>query len=287
VNRLLPALLPLLLAASGCTVVLSPGEAQCETTKDCEARGFTGAVCNVGVCEKAPVVDEVWGCLGHVVEPTPDVTKKVHIVEQLTLASDKSAVVGAMVDICDKLDLQCTGTNPDFPKGLTSDKDGNVAFDVVQGFDGYVRISGMNLMDSRVFVGRPIITPPAVKSVRLLTPGDYAILVAYSKLDLDPTRGTAILLGVDCQGLAAGGLRFEATSADAMTQEFYLINQIPTTPPTATETDVDGFGGFFNLPVAASVVRSIRVSDEKLVGQSSFQVLANTISYVQIAPTPK
>ena len=73
-NRLVLAMLPLLLAAEGCSVVLEPGEAQCETTADCEARGFAGSVCTNSVCEKAPVpvVDPVWGCLGNVVEPMPD-----------------------------------------------------------------------------------------------------------------------------------------------------------------------------------------------------------------------
>src|SRR6185436_996419 len=65
------ALLPILLGSGGCTVVLSPGEQQCETAKDCEARGFSGAECKAGVCEKVEEIDPIWGCVGNVVEPKP------------------------------------------------------------------------------------------------------------------------------------------------------------------------------------------------------------------------
>jgi hypothetical protein len=70
------------------------------------------------------------------------------------------------------------------------------------------------------------------------------------------------------------------------TQAFYLINQLPETPPAATKTDVDGFGGFFNLPTGLTVVQAYRASDSLLFGQSSFDVLAYTISYVLVSPTP-
>lgn len=277
-------MLPLLLAVAGCSIVLEPGEAQCETTPDCEARGFAGAVCTNNVCEKA---DPVWGCLGHVVEPVPDTTKKVDFSVRLTFAADKTPVTTATVDVCDKIDLDCTGKNPDTPKGLEPDADGAVKVSVAQGFDGFVRVAGPEILDARIFVGRPIVTPPTVKEVRLLRPNDYSLLVAYAKEKVDPTRGTAIIRGVDCQSLAVGGVRFESPNAGTGSREFYLINQAPTTPPTATQTDTDGYGGFLNLPVGSSVARSLRASDDMLIGESSFHVLANTISYVQIAPTPK
>lgn len=286
-SRLVLVLLPLLFAAEGCSVVLDPGESQCDTTPDCAARGFADSRCTNHVCEKMVAVDPVWGCLGSVVEPVPDLSKKVELSVRLRFAADKSPVAGADIDVCDKLDLNCTGKNPDSPKGLKSAADGQVTFSVVQGFDGFIRVSSPEVVDSRIFVGRPIITPPLVKEVRLLSKDDYSLLIKFAKQVEDPTRGTAILLAIDCQGLPAIGARFESPSVDATSLEFYLINQAPTPPPAATQTDVDGFGGFFNVPAGAAVARSFRASDSTLVGESSFQVLANTISYVQIAPTPK
>lgn len=285
-NWFVLATLPMCLAAAGCTIALEPGEPQCETTKDCDARGFSGAMCVNQVCEAAPVVDPIWGCLGNVVEPVPDKTKKVALSVRLAFASG-GAVKMATVDVCDKLDPGCAGSNAELPKGLSPDADGLVKLSVPQGFDGFVRIAGPEIMDSRVFVGRPIVTPPAVKEVQLLRPFDYTTLAAFAKLTIDDTRGSAILLAVDCQGESASGVRFASPNADATSQEFYLINQAPTPPPTATETDVDGFGGFFNLPAGSAIAKTFRAEDDVYVGESSFHIIANTISYVQIAPTPK
>lgn len=281
-NRPVLATLPLLLATGGCTLLLDPGQPQCETTSDCTARGFMGAVCTANVCA---MVDPVWGCLGNVPYPTPDPTKTVTFVEQLTF-TDQSPVTMATVDICAKLDLQCTSTDPAYPKGLTPGPDGSVTLNVIQGFDGFIRIAGPQIMDSRVFVGRPLMVPPNVKSVRLLQPAEYSTITLYAGQQVDMTRGTAITLARDCSDIAADGVRFTCPGADAHSQLFYLINQIPTTPPTATATDIDGFGGFLNLPVGPTVVDMYRASGGPLVGDSSFDVLAYTISYVQVSPTP-
>jgi hypothetical protein len=296
VHRLPPISL-ILLACSGCTAILSPGEAQCDKTADCAARGFADAVCKNQICVAAPTPpDPVWGCLGDVTEPTPDPSKTVTFNIKLELV-DLTPVTQVTVDVCDKLDIGCVGTNPADPKGLTPGSDGTLQ--IQQGFDGFVRVTStlaetdppdpQRVMSSRVYVGRPIVTPPDTKAVQLLRRIDFNQLIPLSGTTADPTRGTAILLGVDCQGKSASGVRFETASADSQSVEFYLINQAPTTPPTATSTDADGFGGFFNLPVSAgsSVVKSIREKDGVYVGESSFQIFADTISYVQIAPTPK
>ncbi len=285
-SRVVLAILPACLAAAGCSALLDPGQVQCETTADCTAHGWEG-VCMANVCEMAPVkVDPIWGCLGHVPVPNPDPTKKVVLKERLALALDETAVTMATVDVCDKLDVDCTGKNPDYPKGLEPDAEGNVTLSVVQGFDGFVRITGPTIMDSRVFVGQPLMKAPSVKEIRLLQPQDYRLLAGIAKQQVDMTRGTAILLGFDCEGLAIAGISFVSKNADAKTQPFYLINQLPQTPPTATETDADGFGGYFNMPVGSAVAKGYRATGDVYIGESSFDVLAYTISYVLISPTP-
>jgi hypothetical protein len=288
VFRVALACLPLL--AVGCTFVLSPDEDQCETAADCEDRGFSGAACVQGICSEGTGGggDPVWGCLGNVVEPTPDPSQTVALSVRLAFASGGEPVTTATVDFCDKLDIACTGASTaDFPKGLVPDADGNVSAAVRQGFDGFVRIASPEIVDSRVYVGRPIVEPPKVKEVQLLRPMEYSVLANLALAEVDPTRGTAIILVVDCKGDAVSGVRFETPNADADTVPFYLINQAPTIPPTANATDRDGFGGFFNMPVSAAVARAFRAEDEAFVGESSFQIVANTISYVQIAPTPQ
>lgn len=280
------ALLPLLLAAQGCTVLLAPGEEQCATDEDCGARGFVGAVCNASLCDQAPAGDPIWGCLGHVTEPVPDPTRKVTF-SIIAAFTSHSPVTQATIDVCAKLDLDCASKDPNYPKGISPSADGTVTLTVIEGFDGFMRVTGPQIMDTRVFVGRPIVAPPSVKEVRLIQPSEYDALAAFAKLTVDPQRGTAILLANDCSGATASGVELACPTADASSQVFYLVNQFPTTPPTATHTDIDGYGGFFNLPVGPAVARTSRAADNVVIGESSFDVIANTISAVLISPTPQ
>ncbi|MCA9617843.1 MAG: hypothetical protein KC731_02410 [Myxococcales bacterium] len=279
------------LLVQGCTVIVAGSEEQCTSDADCTSRGFAGAVCEQQVCVEPKVEeDPVWGCLGKVVEPEPDPTKTLELPMRLAYAIGGSPVsVNTVVDVCDKLDLNCTSTDPKYPKGLHPDNQGNVLVEIPEGFDGFVQIIGPDLVDTRVYVGRPIVEAPSVKEVQLFSPDDFSLLSTLAGQDPDPTRGTAIVLVVDCSDVAAGGVRLETPNADMDTIPFYLINQSPTMPPTATATDKDGFGGFFNLPASegTAVVRAFRDEDDAYVGESSFQVLANTISFVQVRPTPQ
>jgi hypothetical protein len=282
------AVLTVLVSSPACTIVLDPGEAQCVTASDCTARGFANAECTAGVCAMVPV-DPVWGCLGNIPNPVPDPTKKVTFVERLAFDEDESAAVNVTVDVCDTIDTDCTSTDPNFPKGLVPDSNGNVTITVIQGFNGFVRVTPTTLnycVNSRVFIGRPLVAPPTVKEVRLIKPNDYDLLVQASHLQVDHTRGSAIVDAEDCSGNPVAGLQFTCPDVDSASQAFYLVNQLPQLPPMATATDADGFGGFANLPLAETNVKSIRASDKKVIGQSSFQVLANTISYVLVSPTP-
>lgn len=285
--RRLLAALPLMGAAQACSVVLSPGEVQCESDADCVERGFAEGVCESSVCVEPEIIDPIWGCLGNVEEPEPDPSQTVTLAVRLAFATDGLPLPSdAVVDVCDKLDIECTVMSPDYPKGLAPGANGVVDLEVRQGFDGFVRISHPDIVDSRVYVGRPVITPPKVEEIQLLRPNEYAALAALAQDTPDPTRGTAILLSGDCQGEAVGGVRFTIATADADSTEFYLINQGPVLPPSATSTDADGFGGYFNLPVGATVAKALRADDDVYIGESSFQVLAETISYVLVLPTP-
>lgn len=283
------------LGLGACSIALAPGEPQCETDADCAERGFEGASCVDQVCTGEGVggggATGPFACLGNVVEPAPDTSKTIQFTFQLAYATDSVPLTSGDVDVCDKLDVDCAGASTgDYPKNLTPDSTGNISLTVHQGFDGFVRVTAPNTMDSRIYVGRPVIDPPKVKQVQLLRPSEYAALIGIAQLMPDPTRGTAIFLGLDCAGDPGSSVRFETPAADASSKEFYLINQQPALPPDATATDKDGFGGFYNLKPSATVVRAyLKASgaDDTYIGESSFSVLADTISYVQVGPTPQ
>jgi hypothetical protein len=282
-NRLVPAILSTCLASTGCTLLLDPGQVQCEKTADCAGHGLATPSCVNNVCAEAP--DPVWGCLGNVVEPVPDPTKMVTLTEQLVLAAGGSPVTMVTVDVCKKEDVMCATPSP---AGLVPDANGFVTFSVPQGFQGFVRISGQpTIVESEVYVGRPIFTQPSVKSIELLTPADYSALAALAGQMVNTALGTSIVLGFDCQGLAAAGISFETTNTiPGTTQQFYLIDMLPEKVPTATATDGDGFGGFFNMPTGPALVKSYRAAGDVYIGESSFAVKADTIAYVLVSPTP-
>ena len=273
------------LLVQGCNLVVAGDETQCATDADCDARGFANATCVESVCLSSG--SSAWSCLGNLEEETPDPTKTVEFDIDLVYAVGGAAVsMQTVVDICDKLDPPCVNS-PNLPKGLHPDGNGKVEVSVPEGFDGYVQISGPDLVDSRVYVGRPLLGPPSVEAVQLLSESDFNLLATLANDEPDPMRGSAIVLVVNCKGDGGGGVRFESPSIDDETTPFYLINQQPVTPPTATVTDGDGFGGYFNMPLGAAVVRGLRDDDDAFIGESSFQILPETISYVLVAPTPQ
>jgi hypothetical protein len=273
------------LLVQGCTAIVAAGEEQCDTDGDCVSRGFENATCAFKVCVDNAVTDPVWGCLGNIEEPIPDPNGTVEFEVQLAYAvGGAPASTAVTVDVCDKLDVTCADTDPRYPKGLHPGENGVVQLAVPEGFDGFVQLTGGGLVDSRVYVGRPLLGPPSVEQVQVLTPTDLELIAGLANETPDPTRGSAIVLVVDCKGDGGGGVRFETPNADDETLPFYLINQAPTA--SATATDTDGFGGFFNLPVSSAVVRAFREVDDVFVGESSFQVLAGVLSYVLVSPTP-
>lgn len=277
------------LLAQACTAVVAGDDAQCNTDDECVARGFTDAACVDQVCVETQVMDDpVWGCLGTVVEPVPDPSRSVAFDIALVYAVGGAPVgTDTVIDICDKLDITCVDDDPLYPKGLHPDAAGSIEVVVPEGFDGFVQVTGPELVDSRIYVGRPIVEPPSVEEVQLLSPDDFGLLATLAGDEPDPTRGSAIVLVLDCKGDGVSGVRFETPTSDDETVQFYLINQAPAPTPTATATDKDGFGGFFNLPVSSAVVRGFREVDDAFIGESSFQILAETISYVLVAPTPQ
>lgn len=284
----------------GCSLALDPGEQQCSTSEDCVSSGYKDLVCSGHVCQRSaatpdaaptadadagPPPDPIWGCLGHVPKPTWDSSQLLHFTLTLNYL-DKSPVADATVDVCDISDVTCTGTDPRYPKGLKPDGAGNVAIAVLQGFDGFIWIRGPDVMESRFYVGQPLLQPPTIKILSLIKPKDYPLILNLAHQTVDLTRGSAIFFVADCSAHAASGVKFSSPEADDKSKLFYLVNALPLLPPGISATDVEGFGGFFNLPEGSAAVEARRASDDAFVGRSSFVVSPNSISFVYVTPSP-
>lgn len=283
--HLSPAITAFALTLCGCSLALAPGE-QCGSNDDCAARGFAGAVCEQGFCRQPAVApSSPWACLGHVTKPHPDPTNTLTM--PLTLHHvDRTPVTDATVDVCDKLDIECDGTDARYPKGLHPNAKGEVTTTAPEGFDGFFRIAGPKLMATRLYVGQPLVEPPNINAFQVVEATEFQTIVAYAKLTFDPTRGAAIFFVEDCAKHSASGASFSCVDADDESKVFYLVNQLPVLPPKATSTDPYGFGGYVNLPVGATVAQARLESTGELIGQVGFGVFANTLSYVLITPGP-
>lgn len=204
---------------------------------------------------------------------------------RLVEATSAQAVVEAVVDACDALDVSCVSANPAFPKGLSPDADGFVNAIVPEGFEGFLRIEGSGFVSSRLFLGPLGVPPSPAFTVQLVRPSELAVMSSLVASSLDPSRGTAIFSVKDCSGARAAGIRFALPTADAASHEFFLINQAPVAPPAAKATDGDGLGGYFNVPPGQTVVRALRGPDDAFAGEAAFHVLPETLAYVDLDPT--
>ena len=68
------------------------------------------------------------------------------------------------------------------------------------------------------------------------------------------------------------------------TIEFYVRDQIPTTPPSATDTPPAGTGGFMNLPAGVAVISAKEVKSGIELGTVSVLIRAGYISMLYIRP---
>ena len=136
-----------------CNVVVSPGKQQCERASDCTVRGFEGAVCEAGVC----LEDPAWRCLGDVQTTEPDPLASVQVVIRLVHATDGLPPgPGTTVDVCEVGDPECMSIDPRFPKGSAPGDDGTVTLLVPESFEGFVRVRGADIVESRVYLGRVV-----------------------------------------------------------------------------------------------------------------------------------
>jgi len=101
----------------------------------------------------------------------------------------------------------------------------------------------------------------------------------------DPMRGQLQLRMLGCGGIGVRGVSFTASNTDAKTKSWYIVNGIPNL--TATETNVIGSGGIFDLPIPnTNVVRATatRVSDNKEVARADVPVRPGYMTVIIFAP---
>lgn len=282
---------------SSCSLAFDLGREQCETADDCAEVGFA-ATCQNKVCVAISEggggqtgqggqggqggEDPHWSCLGGFQPPAPGPGGLVAYHYRIELAVNPGVPPPDLaVQLCGLLDFNCTSPLPIDPP----DADGNVMFEIGADVEAYLDITATDLKPTRAYLPvPPVVMPPKEKVIRVVREMEFANIVATSGKTYDPTRGTAIMLTVDCNDDRAANVQLQTDDLDSQTISYYFKGQLPNF--TVTETDLQGAGGWVNLPVGLVNARAVRASNGEAIGSASFESRANGLAYVPIGPTP-
>lgn len=291
--------------AGACSLAFDLDRNQCESNADCEAI-VAGSTCVEHVCTEpqsqggsgggggpneggggAPPIPENFSCLGSFVEPDPG--DPVHHSYRLELATGQPGTppLNMSVDLCNKLDVDCTN-----PQTITPDADsGSFEFDVAKSFQGFLLVHAdapsspdpIPIVPTIVFFLSPVVVPEKEIVVRVIDPVSFEALSNAAGVPIDPDRGTSIVLTYDCNGDRAKGVHLESDDVDADTTPFHFKAALPD--PNSVQTDDQGAGGFVNMPPGDFTVRSYVYDGHYFIGETSFLSRAGFLSYVPIGPT--
>ncbi|MBK8936857.1 MAG: hypothetical protein IPM79_04190 [Polyangiaceae bacterium] len=280
----------------GCSVfVIDTEQQQCVAASDCVSLGL-GDACVDGVCVDgggeggegggggAPA-DPKWGCLGSV--EWPPATQPTSVLRvRFRSAVSMTPPANLAVRYCASLDVDCaTPIAADVPV-----VDGRIELEVESGTRGYFEVTSTadppTIRPAVLYFPRPASesSTPEDLPVTLVSPNEYLAIVNSAGFVDDPTRGTLLTVTTDCTAAPAAGVELSSPSQDEDSTPFYFVGLVPD--PDATQTDVNGFGGIFNMPVGAGTVEARIAADDRLIGFASFQIRAGWLSNVAIEPTP-
>ncbi len=291
-----------LLGAAGvsCSLAFDLGREQCESAEDCAELG-PNTTCENKVCVAIQSAgggggssssggggqgqggeDPLWGCIDEFVSPVTSPTEMVTYNYRIELAVNPGQPPpGLMVELCGLLDFTCASP---FPIDQV-DPDGTVIFTLTADTEAFLKIDGDMLKPSRAYLPTPpVVLPPKQKIIRVVREDEFANIVLTSGKTYDPTRGTVIMLTVDCNDDRAAGVQLASDEIDADTIPYYFKGQLPNF--TVLETDLQGAGGWVNLPVGLVNARAVRTATGEPIGSASFSSRANELAYVPIGPTP-
>lgn len=234
-----------------------------------------------------------WACVEKYDFPAPKAKSASLDIQYLDFGTGKP-LPDVTVKACDRRDPSCSGPGSPYDQALT-DADGKVLLTVPMlknalfglgpdGFDGFFELTGAGIAPNLRYGKNPIITD-AVISGRIVSQVQLQQLLQLTKLDLAPDRGVVNVEAFDCVNFRPKGLRFELSNADGETRSYYFRNGLPD--PTATETSVEGMGGFVNVPAGTATVHAYRVEGGQEVSFAAVSVRPGTVTALGLSPSPR
>jgi len=240
------------LALMGLALGCTPFEPGTDELPDPNAAS-TSAV-NTAVDSLTAEMGRDWSCIGplstaqNVVRSNANAARLVQSLQLLSLVAGTPAV--GSVRACAQRDVNCT--NPATPD-ITIDPQGWVDLPLYDGFDGYLEITGPEIVSTILFyqdalstASRRDTTPLGVVERQLLP-----MLTSALGTQQDPQLGLVYLRAFDCNNDAALGVRY---SIDKASVPFYFVSGLPSS--AVTETEGSGLGGFINVASGIAVLNA-------------------------------
>jgi hypothetical protein len=225
-----------------------------------------------------------WSCIGplgassEVIRNTANAARLVQSLQLLSLAAG-TVPREVVVRACAQRDVNCTNPlTPDIP----IDAEGWVDLPLYDGFDGFLEITGPEIVSTLFFYQEPLsttsrldVTPLGVVEKALLP-----MLTAAIGTPQDPALGLVYLRAFDCKNDEALDVRY---TIDKLGVPFYFVAGLPSAAPT--ETDSSGLGGFLNIPEGIAVVdASLKSGNRDIALPTTILVRPNWMTGLRLIP---
>lgn len=299
-----------MMSVGACSIAFDLEREQCFTTDDCSAAGFDNSECVDSVCQPLsegaggagggegaggdggePPLPANFTCLDGFMAPDPGATTHHSYRFELATGAPGTVPDTLVIHLCNKLDFDCSDPVDESITGgsLVADGTGAIEFDVATSFQGFLKIEATindppePLMPTLVFFKPLIINPMNQNVIRMIDPESFYALSELAGVPIDPTRGTSIILSIDCNDERTPDVTFVSDSDDEDTTPYHFKGALPD--PDATRTDDQAAGGYVNMPAGEFTVRATIADTGRFIGETSFTSVAGHLSYVPLGPT--
>lgn len=220
-------------------------------------------------------------CVGSVRWRTPTAVTAMHRLSLVDLQTTEG-VVGAHVRACAYEDRECASP---YSEGDTDDAGVALTYPLGDaGFSGYYEVTGAGLTPTLIFAVPPEWDEHANPIYRVVSQSDFNLLSVVARASLDPMKGylAAELEGCDQHG--AAGLSIGVRPMTEGATRFHFQRMLPNT--AATETDITGVAGVFNLPPGEYTVTSSIAACDLPIATARVFTRAGWLSSLGLQPTP-
>ncbi|MEY2929447.1 MAG: hypothetical protein RL033_196 [Pseudomonadota bacterium] len=232
--------------------------------------GMSGIGTNPGAAD--------WSCLGAPPTATPGVSGSGNVRYAVLVRSLSGLPINNLVvRSCETADLSCASP---LSEGRGISPEGLAELEVPIGFAGFLELEMDAHVPTLVYMRRPVLHD--MVELRPILPIPEAALAQLSGLlniEILPELGILTLSALDCRGERSPGASF---SNNLGGRNFYFIAGLPNL--MSASTDIQGLGGFVNVPQRLVEVSASVAADGRLIDTRTLYPRPGWIVAVALAP---